>query len=192
MTDKIVLNECISYISIGVGVLNEEKLLPIVPAFLWCALPSRQALLMLLVVLVRLWSSPPDNDSKLDCMNLSLRPTWSTLSMLKWKRQINEMKTHLRYVMSFCLKCFVKLKSFLHFVPDLWLSCMNECDSQGVISLSFTPLFYLFRGTIVNLSCFHTLTLLILIPAECGSDQHLGRTKLVAQLLNLVSLNVPK
>jgi hypothetical protein len=84
MTDKIVLNECVSYISIGVGVPNEEKLLPIVPAFLWCALPSRQALLMLLVVvLVRLWSSPPDNDSKLDCMNLSLRPTWSTLSILK-------------------------------------------------------------------------------------------------------------
>ena len=85
MTDKILLNECISYILVVEGgVPNEEKLLPIVPAFLWCALPSRQALLMLLVVvLVRLWSSPPDNDSKLDCMNLSLRPTWSTLSILK-------------------------------------------------------------------------------------------------------------
>ena len=58
---------------------------PIVPAFLWCALlpPSLQALLMLLLVVERLPSSPPDSDSKFDCMNLSLRPTWSTLSMLR-------------------------------------------------------------------------------------------------------------
>ena len=59
---------------------------PIVPAFLWCALlpPSLQALLMLLVAgLELLPSSPPDSDSKLDCMNRSLLPTWSTLSMLR-------------------------------------------------------------------------------------------------------------
>ena len=61
---------------------------PIVPAFLWCALlpPSLQALLILLVVVVEvLPSSPPDRDSKFDCMNLSRLPTWSTLSMLRRK-----------------------------------------------------------------------------------------------------------
>ena len=67
-----------------------------VPAFLWCALlvadcppVSRQAPLMLFVVLVlvvMLASSPPDKDSKFDCMNLSRLPTWSTLSMLKIKK----------------------------------------------------------------------------------------------------------
>ena len=65
---------------------------PIVSAFLWCALaevpaaapPSRHALLMLLDMEAgKLVSSPPDRDSKLDCMNLSLLPTWSTLSMLQ-------------------------------------------------------------------------------------------------------------
>ena len=68
-------------------------LLPIVPAFLWCALavapvPSLQALLMLFDMEEgRLASSPPDRDSKLFCINLSLRPTWSTLSMLRQRKK---------------------------------------------------------------------------------------------------------
>ena len=58
-----------------------NPVLPIVPAFLWCALaaapvPSLQALLMLLDMEEgRLASSPPERDSKLFCINLSLRPT---------------------------------------------------------------------------------------------------------------------
>ena len=70
---------------------------PIVSAFLWCALaevpaaapPSRHALLMLLDMEAgKLVSSPPDRDSKLDCMNLSLLPTWSTLSMLRSRQRL--------------------------------------------------------------------------------------------------------
>ena len=69
-------------------------LLPIVPAFLWCALaaapvPSLQALLMLLDMEDgRLASSPPERDSKLFCINLSLRPTWSTLSILRQREKV--------------------------------------------------------------------------------------------------------
>ena len=78
---------------------SKVVILPIVPAFLWCALvpapvPSLQALLMLLDMEEgRLASSPPDRDSKLLCMNLSLRPTWSTLSMLNKK---NRLKSFIR------------------------------------------------------------------------------------------------
>ena len=80
--------------------------LPIVPAFLWCALvpapvPSLQALLMLLDMEEgRLASSPPDRDSKLLCMNLSLRPTWSTLSMLNKK---NRLKSFIREKLFSCV-----------------------------------------------------------------------------------------
>ena len=69
----------------GERTLSGPQFSPIVPAFLWCALlpPSLQALLMLLVAAELVPSSPPDRDSKLDCMNLSRLPTWSTLSMLR-------------------------------------------------------------------------------------------------------------
>ena len=68
-------------VKLNCSLFPQVFILPIVPAFLWCALapapvPSLQALLMLLDIEEgRLASSPPDRDSKLLCINLSLRPT---------------------------------------------------------------------------------------------------------------------